>query len=91
MAHALKFEYKHLSREPSNSQHLSLGIPEKVTGRELFEQNVIVLSAFVLCSVDGIATLYLSMTSNVVAPMEQASIAVTTSIHDSCSPCGSES
>jgi hypothetical protein len=54
---ALKFSNKHLSNEPSSSLHLSLGNPVNVTGRELLEQKVTVLSKVRDCNVDGSANL----------------------------------
>jgi hypothetical protein len=54
---ALKFSNRHLSNEPISSLHLSLGNPANVTGRELLEQKVTVLSKVRDCSVDGNANL----------------------------------
>ncbi len=65
---------------------MSLDNPGKVIGRELFEQKVVQVSRLLAVRVDGKATLYESMTSSLVEPMEQLSIASTSGGHVSCRP-----
>jgi hypothetical protein len=86
LEHALKFEKMQASRLLSNSQQVSLDNQGKVIGRELFEQKVVQVSRPLAVRVDGKAILYESMTSSLVEPMEQLSIASTSGDHVSCRP-----
>jgi hypothetical protein len=86
LAHALKFEKMQVSKVLSNSLQLSLDSPGKAIGRELVVQKVVQESKLLAKREDGRATLYESMVSNLVEPVELFSIASTSGDHASCNP-----
>ncbi len=75
-----------LSKLLSNSQQVSLDNPGKVIGHELCVQKVVHESRFLIARLEGRATLYDSMASSFIEPMEMPSIASTSGAHVSCMP-----
>jgi hypothetical protein len=85
---ARKLAKAQLSRQPSNSLHLSFDNPVKVIGRELEEQKVTGLVSVLHSREFGNRILYDSITSNATLPLEQLSIAAMRPRQTSCSPWG---